>query len=77
MSSAPTLLLPLPLATPQELASLLQSPHLEGSLRPGCVHLTLEALVQVRGLWWGPWWGLPACRGDSLLVLVPPCTKHP
>lgn len=34
--------------TPQELAALLCSPNLEGYLRPGCVHLTLEALLQAR-----------------------------
>lgn len=31
----------------QELQSLLGSPMLEGYLRPGCTHLTLEALLQV------------------------------
>jgi hypothetical protein len=35
----------------QELEVMLSSPHLEACLRPGCVHLTLEALVQVREGW--------------------------
>jgi hypothetical protein len=32
----------------QELSVLLQSPNLEGYLRPGCVHLTIDALLTVR-----------------------------
>lgn len=34
---------------PQELQALLDAPHLQGFLRPGCLHLTLEAALQVGG----------------------------